>query len=98
MSVFLRVVDLKPQISETFFFSKTDPQLRVDNQILRLFPDWPKIIVVATGDIRSPAYAQRLQVLSDELANVPGVISVESLSRGRRTLMMRSKASFGRGP
>ena len=73
LSVFFRVVDLKPQVSETFFFSKNDPQLRADNQILRLFPEPPQIILVAAGDIRSPAYMHRVQVLSDELANVPGV-------------------------
>ena len=33
LSIFFRVVDLKPQVSETFFFSKQDPQLRADNQI-----------------------------------------------------------------
>ena len=60
MCIFFRVVDLKPQISETFFFSREDPQLRADNQILRLFPEWPQIILAASGDIRSPAYAHRV--------------------------------------
>ena len=36
LSIFFRVVDLKPQVNETFFFSKEDPQVRVDNQILSL--------------------------------------------------------------
>src|SRR5947207_4904124 len=86
LSIFFRVVDLKPQVSETFFFSKQDPQLRADNQILRLFPEPPQIILVAAGDIRSPAYFHRVLLLSDELANVPGVSSVESLSRGPKNV------------
>jgi hypothetical protein len=71
--VFLRMVDLKPKVSENFFFSKKDPQLRADNQILRLFPESPQIILVATGDIRSPRYEERARALSDALANVPWV-------------------------
>src|SRR5947207_3778560 len=86
LSIFFRVVDLKPQVSETFFFSKQDPQLRADNQILRLFPEPPQIILVAGGDIRSPAYFHHVLLLSDELANVPGVSSVESLSRGPKNV------------
>src|SRR5947208_5108464 len=86
LSIFFRVVDLKPKVSETFFFSKQDPQLRADNQILRLFPQPPQIILVASGDILSPAYFHRVLLLSDELANVPGVSSVESLSRGPKNV------------
>src|SRR5947207_5480633 len=86
LSIFIRVVDLKPKVSETFFFSKQDPQLRADNQILRLFPEPPQIILVAAGDIRSPAYFHHVLLLSDELANVPGVSSVESLSRGPKNV------------
>src|SRR5215472_6464569 len=86
MSIFFRVVDLKPQVSESFFFSKSDPQLRTDNQIDKLFPEYSQLILVATGDIRSPIYAHRVLLLSDELANLPGVISVQSLSRGPRNI------------
>ncbi|HVH89401.1 MAG TPA: hypothetical protein VM912_21980, partial [Terriglobales bacterium] len=75
ISVFFRVVDLKPKVSENFFFSKRDPQLRADNQILRLFPESPQIVFVASGDIQSPAYEDRVRALSDEVAGVPGVIS-----------------------
>ena len=83
---FFRSVDLKPKVSETFFFSKNDPQLRADNQILRLFPESPQIILVATGNIRSPEYEDRIRALSDELAGVPGVIGVQSLSRGPKNI------------
>ena len=30
--LFFRTVDLKPQVDETFFFSKHDPQLKADNE------------------------------------------------------------------
>jgi predicted RND superfamily exporter protein len=86
LSIFFRVVDLKPKVSENFFFSKKDAQLRSDTEILRLFPESPQIILVATGNIQSPGYEDRVRALSDELANVPGVISVQSLSRGPKNI------------
>jgi len=81
-----RVVDLKPKVDENFFFSKQDPQVRADNRILRLFPEPPQLIVAAAGDIHSTAYFDRVRALSDELAKVPGVASVESLSRGPKDM------------
>ena len=86
MFTLFRVVDLKPHVAENFFFSKHDPQLRADNQILRLFPEPAQVIVAAAGDIRSLAYLQRVTALSDDLANVPGVSSIESLSRGPKDI------------
>ena len=86
VSVFLRTVDLKPKVEETFFFSKSDPQLRADNQIVKTFPDPPQIILAAIGDIQSPAYLERVQALSDALASLPGVVDVESLSRGPKNI------------
>src|SRR5256885_5093698 len=86
MSMFFRVVDLKPKVSENFFFSRNDPQVRADNQILRIFPESPRIILVATGDIQSPTYDDYIRELSDQLATVPGVISVQSLSRGPKNI------------
>lgn len=83
---FFRVVDLKPQVSENFFFSRNDPQLRTDNQILRLFPEPTQLILAVAGDIRSTAYLQRITDLTDALASAPGVSSVESLSRGPKDI------------
>ena len=84
--VFARTVDLKPRVDQSFFFSKNDPQLRVDNAIDRTFPESPQIILAAAGDIRSPLYADRVRVLSDELARMPGVTGVQSLSRGPKDI------------
>ena len=80
------MVDLKPKVDENFFFSNQDPQVRADNRILRLFPEPSQLIVAAAGDIHSTAYFDRVRALSDELANVPGVASVESLSRGPKDM------------
>ena len=95
-AIFVRVVDLKPKVSQTFFFSDSDPQVATDNAILREFPESPEIILAATGDIRSPAYAERIAALTNELAALPNVLSVQSLSRGPRTaLMTPSRARSG---
>ena len=86
MWAFFRGVDLKPKVSENFFFSRNDPQVHADNQILRLFPESPRIILVASGNIQSPSYGDRIRELSDQVANVPGVIDVQSLSRGPKNI------------
>jgi uncharacterized protein len=86
LSIFARVVDLKPQVSENFFFSKQDPQVQADNKILRLFPEPEQLILAVAGDIRSLPYLQRVTDLSDQLANVPEVSSIESLSRGPKDI------------
>jgi predicted RND superfamily exporter protein len=77
---------LKPKVDESFFFSKHDQQLKADNQIVRTFPDPPQLLLVATGDIESPVYAERVQALSAALERVPGVVSVASLSRGPKNI------------
>lgn len=83
---FFRTVDLRPQVDESFFFSKHDPQLKADNDILKTFPEWRQIVLLARGDIRSPAYQERVRGLSDALAKLPGVASIASLSRGPKDL------------
>ena len=81
--VFLHSVDLKPQVGENFFFSKNDPQVRSDNEISRTFPgQMTEIDLTVSGDITSPAYADRIHALSVELAKVPGVTAVISMNPG----------------
>ncbi len=81
--VFLHTVDLKPKVDENFFFSKKDPQVRADNEISRTFPgQMTEIDLTVSGDIASPAYVERIHALSIELAKVPGVTAVISLSPG----------------
>ena len=79
---FFHSVDLKPKVGENFFFSKNDPQVREDNEISRTFPQTTEIDLTVSGDIASSAYAERIHALSVELAKVPGVTAVISLSPG----------------
>lgn len=81
--VFFHSVDLKPQVGENFFFAKNDPQVRSDNEISKTFPgQMNEIDFTITGDIASPAYADRIHALSVELAKVPGVTAVISINPG----------------
>jgi predicted RND superfamily exporter protein len=80
--VFLHSVDLKPKVGEDFFFSKNDPQVRADNEISRIFPQTTEIDLTVSGDIASPAYAERIRTLSEEVSRVPGITAVISLSHG----------------
>jgi predicted RND superfamily exporter protein len=83
---FVRSVDLTPRVDEAFFFSPKDPELKVDREILAIFPESPQVIIAAEGDLHSPAYAERVRALSDALARQPGVQSVQSLSRGPKNI------------
>ncbi|MGH7522759.1 MAG: efflux RND transporter permease subunit [Gemmatimonadales bacterium] len=83
---FFRVVDLTPKVDASFFFSRHDPQLRVDNAIDRVFPESPQLILAARGSLASAEYADRMRTLTAELARVPGVASVQSLSNGPKSL------------
>jgi len=83
---FVRSVDLTPKVDEAFFFSPKDPELKIDHEILAIFPESPQIIIEAEGDLRSPAYAERVRALSDALARQPDVRGVQSLSRGPKNI------------
>src|SRR5436190_1358713 len=83
--VFFRSVDLKPKVGEDFFFSKSDPQVRADNEISRTFPEMTEIDLTISGDIASPWYADHIRTLSDELLKVPGVTGVVSLNPGPKS-------------
>ena len=90
--VFLHSVDLKPEVGENFFFSKNDPQVRSDNEISRTFPgQMTEIDFTVSGDIASPAYADRIHALSVELAKVPGVTAVISINPGPKGHGPRAK-------
>jgi len=82
VAAFAAAVDLTPHVDESFFFSSHDPQLNADNEIQRLFPEKPQILIAAHGDLESRAYQERLRQLADAIAALPGVESVQSLARG----------------
>jgi predicted RND superfamily exporter protein len=94
IAVLFKTVDLKPKVDETFFFSKNDPQLRAENQIEKIFFDPPQVIFVATADIQTSAYLDRVRALSDELARTPGVTDVQSLTRGPKDVHEALKSSL----
>lgn len=75
-------VDLKPRVDQHFFFSSEDPQFQEEREIARIFPQPPQIIMAVKGDPRSPAYVRRIGRLSDDLAALPEVFSIQSLTRG----------------
>jgi len=79
----LFVADLEPQVESDFFFSTDDPQFQASRRIGELFPQSPQILISAAGeDLFSEGYLERLRKLSDELAAVSGVASVNSLTHG----------------
>ena len=81
-----RYVDLKPKVEENFFFSRNDPEFRADKKIAEIFPQPPQLLMSAKGDMHSEAYLKRMAWLSDELAKLPEVLSVQSLTHGPDSL------------
>ncbi|MCP4660565.1 MAG: MMPL family transporter [bacterium] len=76
-------VDLTPQVESDFFFSTEDPAFRATEEISKLFPSQPQLIISAMApDIHADSYVEGIGRLSDELAEVPKVASVRSLTRG----------------
>src|SRR5919204_375941 len=76
-------VDLKPQVDQQFFFASDDPQLQESNAIDRRFPSGSQLILsVASSDISSDAYLQRLGQLTARIASLPSVTGVRSLADG----------------
>ena len=76
-------VDLKPQVGGNFFFSSNDAAFKESAKIDRMFPSGSQLIVsVASPNISSEHYLQRIGALTQELETVPSVTSVESLTEG----------------
>lgn len=78
----LTTVDLAPRVEADFFFASDDPQLAASTRVEELFPGSPQILVRAAGDVQDSTYLERLKLLTETLAEVPGVTSVYSLTKG----------------
>lgn len=79
----LTVVDLSPRVESDFFFSTDDPELQASRRIGEMFPAGDQLLISATGpDLYSEAYVRQIRELSDELKDLPGVGSVQSLTHG----------------
>jgi predicted RND superfamily exporter protein len=93
--VLLKFVDLKPHVSENFFFSSRDPIAQESDKIDRIFgQDSQLILSVAAPDISSPAYLERLDRLTEELRSLESVDSVESLADGPKNIKDAEKSPF----
>jgi uncharacterized protein len=91
----LKFVDLKPQVGQNFFFSSDDPSFQEDAQIDRMFPSGSQLIVsVASPDISSNSYLERLGRLTQRIESVEGVSSVDSLTEGPKNFEDAEKSPF----
>lgn len=84
----LTVVDLSPQVESDFFFSSEDPQLRGSQEIAAQFPSRDQLLVAAAvpdgaaADLTSPEYLAKIAALTKDLVVIPGIETVQSLTRG----------------
>jgi uncharacterized protein len=91
----LKFVDLRPQVGQNFFFSSDDPSFQEDAEIDRMFPSGSQLIVsVASPDISSNSYLERLGRLTQRIESVEGVSSVDSLTDGPKNFEDAEKSPF----
>src|SRR5437667_153244 len=75
--------DLTPHVDQQFFFASDDPQLQESNRIDERFPSGSQLILsVASPDISSDAYLERLRQLTERIASIPSATGVRSLADG----------------
>ncbi len=86
VSLCLRTVNFSPHVGPQFFFSSEDPALQVQLRIAEQFQEPTQVILSAEGPFTSPRYVDWVAALTAELAEVPGVMRVLSLTRGPRGL------------
>ena len=88
-------VDLKPQVEANFFFSPSNARFKESAAIDRMFGSGSQLIVsVASDNIASPRYLDRLGRLTNELRSIPSVTSVDSLTDGPKDLEDAEKSPF----
>jgi uncharacterized protein len=76
-------VDLKPVVEENFFFATSDPGFGQSKKIEKRFPSQPELILaVASRDISSPRYLDRIQKLTQKVQEIDEVSTVKSLTAG----------------
>ena len=89
------LVDLKPQVSENFFFSSNDPRFQESAKIDRIFPSGSQLIIsIASPRISSQHYLARLAQLTRQLQSVETVTSVQSLVDGPKKFEDAEKSPF----
>ncbi len=96
-ALFLAFVDLRPQVTPDFFFGSDDPDMAQSAVIRDLFPsDAFLIISVASPDIYSPTYFQRIAAFSSNLSALPGVARLVSVSEGPDSIEAALTSPFWR--
>jgi uncharacterized protein len=91
----LTFVDLKPHVDQQFFFASDDPQLQESNAIDRRFPSGSQLVVsVASPNIASDAYIERIGRLTADIAKIPAVTGVRSLADGPKDFDDAAKSPF----
>jgi predicted RND superfamily exporter protein len=88
-------VDLKPRVGSNFFFSSDDPQFQESAKIDRMFTSGSQLIVsVASPNISSEHYLDRLAQMTQQLQSIETVTSVESLTDGPKNFKDAEKSPF----
>jgi len=78
-----KFVNLRPAVDESFFFSSSDPEYQQTKKVEEQFPSKPEIILtVASNDISSPAYSEKIGKLTRRVAALDDVDSVKSITSG----------------
>ncbi|MZR31321.1 efflux RND transporter permease subunit [Sneathiella litorea] len=95
--LFMRFVDLRPEVSPDFFFGSNDPELIESANIHALFPsDEFLIISVAGRDIFSPRYYERLSSFSADIEKISGIQRLVSVASGPEDVKAASESPFWR--
>ncbi|KPK97405.1 MAG: hypothetical protein AMJ95_09200 [Omnitrophica WOR_2 bacterium SM23_72] len=93
--VLIEYVNVTPHVDTDFFFSSDDPQLQQERRLSKFFRRKDtQLILCAQGDIKSPKYAQRIKVLGQRIASVPGVMSVVSITNGPKDIRDALESPF----
>lgn len=95
--VFSQTVNLTPEVGSDFFFSSDNPRFQYNKLISKIFPTQSsQLIVSAMGDVNSPEYINRVSVLTDLLALMPGVGSIKSITLGPKNLKAAEESPLWR--
>ena len=88
MACLFAFVDLAPTVDDNLFFSSDDPQFQSEHLIDRLFiRKDAQLIISVTGKITDEQYKKKIYDLSEVLANLEGIATVNSLTHaGPKTL------------
>jgi len=95
--VFFNTVDLRPKVSDDFFFASDDPEFQENNEIFYLFPELSQpVIISAVGDIRSKAYQKKARQFTKTLETLPDSFGVQSITNGPRNIKEAFKSPLWR--